>query len=273
MRRISDDQQAIEFVISLIYERAHIRLQPCKESLIRARLGKRQRALALPTLAAYCNYLDTGNDEQELTHAVDALTTNFTHFLREEDHFRFLAERAIPEMTAGTRQPIRIWSAACATGEEPYSIAFYLDEAFPSISGWDWRVLATDISTKALGKATQGVYAGDRIEAIPNAWLRKYFKRGFGDAEGYYQVKSQIKDRISFRQMNLLGQLSIQEKFQVIFCRNVMIYFDRETQEKLVRQLCRFLLPGGYLLTGHSESLTGLSVPLRCLRPSYYQLA
>ena len=176
-------------------------------------------------------------------------------------------------MTGGTRQPIRVWSAACATGEEPYSIACYLEESFPSISGWDWRVLATDISTKALGKATQGVYAGDRIEAIPNAWLRKYFKRGFGDADGYYQVKSQIRERINFRQQNLLGQLTIQDKFQVIFCRNVMIYFDRETQEKLVRQLCRFLVPGGYLLTGHSESLTGLSVPLRCLRPSYYQLA
>jgi len=272
MRGICDDQQAIEFVIALIYERAHIRLQPCKESLIRARLGKRQRALNLPSLADYCHYLETSGDEAELTHAVDALTTNFTNFLREEDHFRFLTQTALPELLGNTRQPIRVWSSACATGEEPYSIAFYLEESFPSISGWDWRVLATDISTKALAKATQAIYPENRLTAIPQAWLRKYFRRGSGSAEGYYQVKSHLRERISFNQQNLLGHLPFHDKFQVIFCRNVMIYFDRETQQALIQQLCRFLAPRGYLLTGHSESLTGLAVPLRCLRPSYYQL-
>jgi chemotaxis protein methyltransferase CheR len=272
MPRISEDQKAIEFVIALIYERAHIRLQPCKESLIRARLGKRQRALGLSTLPEYCHYLETSGDEAELTHAVDALTTNFTNFLREEDHFRFLTQKALPELLGGSRQPIRVWSSACATGEEPFSIAFYLEDAYPALAGWDWRVLATDISTKALAKAKQGIYAENRLTAIPAVWQRKYFRRGSGTAEGLYQVKSHLRERITFSQQNLLGHLPFQEKFQVIFCRNVMIYFDRDTQQALIQQLCRFLAPRGFLLTGHSESLTGLSVPLRCLRPSYYQL-
>jgi chemotaxis protein methyltransferase CheR len=215
--------------------------------------------------------LREGNDAAEITHAIDALTTNFTHFMREEDHFHFLVEQALPQLVGLTPGPIRLWSAACATGEEPYSMAFFVEDRYPAAAGWDWRILATDISTKALAAAGEAIYRGDRMAAIPAAWQRRYFLKGFGAAEGQFRVKANICERIHFRQENLLGEHAGADLFHVIFCRNVMIYFDRNSQLQLVRHLCRYLMPGGYLLIGHSESLTGLPLPLKCLRPSYYQ--
>jgi chemotaxis protein methyltransferase CheR len=273
MRTKFEEQEGIDFVISLVYERTHIRLHQGKEPLIRARLGKRQRALGFNGLADYAQYLRDSGDEEEVTHAIDALTTNFTNFLREEEHFRFMVETALPELVGKVPCPLRIWSAACSTGEEPYSIAFYLEEHYPSSAGWDWRILATDVSTRALDKAKRAVFAEERIDPIPQAWQRKYLQRGFGPAKGLYRVKSSLCSRVVFRHENLLAEDSTgKDQYQVIFCRNVMIYFDRATQEKLVRHLCRFLVPKGYLLIGHSESLTGMALPLRCLRPSFYQL-
>lgn len=265
------DDEAIEFIVDLIYDRARIRLHTGKESLIRARLGKRMRALDIKTLPDYCALLQTPAGDEELTHAVDALTTNFTHFLREEDHFKFLVQKALPELLGPGEKGIRVWSAACATGEEPYSAAFYLEEHFPSLTGFNWRILATDISTKALAKAEAGVYPLERVSNVPAEWQRRYLQRGHGRAEGLVRVKSQVRDRIDFKHENLLNETPRQGVFQVIFCRNVMIYFDRATQEQLVKYLCRYLAPKGWLLIGHSESLNGLPLPLRCVRPSYYQ--
>jgi len=210
--------------------------------------------------------------EEELTHMVDALTTNYTQFLREKDHFEFLVGTALPGAVKG-RKRFNVWSAACATGEEPYSIAFYLNEYFPTVGAWDWNVHATDISTKALDKARQAVYPQDRLSSLPQEWWRKYFQKGLREWDGHYRVKPQLRERIHFRQINLLGNYTFPEPFEVIFCRNVMIYFDRPTQEQLVQRLAQFLIPGGYLLIGHSESLNGLNIGLRCLKPSIYQKA
>lgn len=272
MRAACDEQESIDYIVQLIYIRTHIRMHPGKEPLIRARLGKRQRALGFASLASYARYLQTSGDEAEVTQAVDALTTNYTHFLREEDHFEFLVKTVVPEVTGGEPGPLRLWSAACATGEEPFTMAFHLEEFFPATRGWDWRILATDVSTRALAKAREAIFAADRVAAIPAEWQRRYLRRGVGVAAGLYQVKSHLRERIEFRHENLLDEQRGSEPFHVIFCRNVMIYFDRPTQEQLVNSLCRRLVPGGYLMIGHSESLTGLSTPLRCLRPSYYRL-
>jgi len=206
----------------------------------------------------------------EIPNVVDALATNFTSFLREEDHFRFLVEKALPSLMSKGHKRFTVWSAACATGEEPFSIAFYLAESFPVQAGWDWRITASDISTKALDKAGQATYAEDRLLALPEDWLRRYFQKGFGQAEGLFRVKSHVRDRVHFAQINLMCPPS-SAPYEVIFCRNVMIYFDRPTQLQIVRQLCDRLVPQGYLFIGHSESLNGLDLPLRCLRPSYYQ--
>jgi chemotaxis protein methyltransferase CheR len=265
------EAEALQYISTLIYERCGICLHEGKHELIKARLGKRLRHYGLTCLSEYCELLQSKTDSSEIAQVVDALTTNFTHFLREEDHFKFLVTQALPLTCEAGHKRFRVWSAACATGEEPYSIGFYLNEYYPPVAGWDWQILATDISTKALDKAQHGIYAEERVDAIPAEWLRKYFQKGHNQWTGHYKVKSPIRQRIVFQQLNLLGSYNFTDTFTVIFCRNVMIYFDRPTQENLVRQLARHLTPKGFLLVGHAESLTGLSVPLRCWRPSIYQ--
>jgi chemotaxis protein methyltransferase CheR len=261
----------VDAVVALVYERSRIRLSREKEALIRARLGKRMRALGLETLPDYCDYLFSQGGAEEVGHAIDALTTNFTQFLREREHFEFTVNEVLPRLLAGRPKRFGIWSAACATGEEPYTMAFHLEEHFPATEGWDWRILATDISTRALAKAACGIYPDERLADLPRDWVRKYFQRGFGSCAGQCRVKSQLQQRISFQQINLLDTSQNDDAFEVIFCRNVMIYFDRPTQQQVVARLSRALRPGGYLFTGRSESLNGLALPLKCVRPSIYQ--
>lgn len=265
------DDEAIRFIVDLLYSRARIKLHSGKEPLIRARLGKRMRLLGMETLFEYCELLRSMEGEQELTHAVDALTTNFTQFLREEDHFHFLVEQALPTLLALGEKAIKVWSAACSTGEEPYSAAFFLEDKFPSTQGYNWSVLATDVSTKALAKAQAGVYPQERLAAVSTDWQRRFLQKGYGNAQGLVRIKEQLRSRIEFCHENLLEETPRQCAFQVVFCRNVMIYFDRKTQQQLVSYLCRYIVPGGWLLIGHSESLNGLPLPLKCVRPSYYQ--
>lgn len=265
------EADALQYLIELIYDHCRIRLQGGKETLIKARLGKRMRHLGFSELSEYCAFLQTRADDQEFTLVVDALTTNFTNFLREEDHFKFLVEDALPAIVPRAGKKLNVWSAASSSGEEPYTIAFYLAEHYPLTAGWDWRITASDISTKVLEKGRLAVYPEDRLRPLPGDWLRKYFQKGAGPWAGHYRVKRAITERVAFRQVNLIENYTHSQPFEVIFCRNVMIYFDRMTQEQLVNRLCRFLAPQGYLLIGHSESLNGLDVPLRCLRPSIYQ--
>jgi chemotaxis protein methyltransferase CheR len=261
----------VDCIVALVYERSRIRLSRDKEALIRARLGKRMRALGLQTLPEYCEYLDSTGGADEIGQAIDALTTNFTQFLREREHFEFTVDEVLPRLLARNQRRFGIWSAACSTGEEPYTMAFHLDQRFPSSEGWDWRIRATDISTRALEKAARGIYPDERLADLPQDWVRKYFQRGVGGCAGHCRVKSHLQQRISFEQMNLLDTSHDDGTFEVIFCRNVMIYFDRPTQEQVVARLARALRPGGYLFTGRSESLSGLALPLKCVRPSIYQ--
>jgi chemotaxis protein methyltransferase CheR len=271
MLKVAQEAADYDFVIALVYERSRIRLHEGKHALIRARLGKRMRARGFVSFHDYCDFLRHEADEDELTHVVDALATNFTSFLREKDHFEFMVDHALPGLLAPGEKQIRVWSAACATGEEPYTIALYLAEKFPAEEGWGWEIAATDVSTKALAAAQAGVYSAEKVAAVPPDWMRRHFQRGRGDWEGYYRVKELLRRRVSFRRVNLLDDYHFDRVFDVIFCRNVMIYFDRPTQQELVARLLRFLRPGGYLLTGHAESLNGLGAALRPLRPSIYQ--
>ena len=265
------EAEAFEYIIGLVYDSCGVCLHEGKHELIRARLGKRLRHYGMSTLSEYCEFLKHQENDDEITQVVDSLTTNFTNFLREEAHFKFLVEQALPTSIAPGQKQFNIWSAACATGEEPYSLGFYLMEFYPLISGWNWRILATDISTRALGKAQQAIYPADRMQSVPYEWIRKYCQKGHKQWEGYFRIKPLITERIQFRHMNLLDDYHISENFSVIFCRNVMIYFDRPTQERLVKKLIQVLIPKGYLIVGHAESLTGISGAIRCLRPSIYQ--
>ncbi len=262
-----------DFIRSLVYERSRINLGPDKRQLVSARLGKRLRATNVPTLTEYCRLLKEPGAEQELGHLIDAISTNHTFFFREMAHFDFLRTKAIPELLERARAErwsrLRVWSAACSSGEEPYSIAMTLAEALPT---WQWHIDATDISRRILTKAAAAIYNHETVSKLSPELVRTHFQRGFGPQEGNYRVKTALRENVSFHHLNLLeGQPPFTEPFHVIFCRNVMIYFDRATQEELVDRLVRRLVPGGYLMVGHSESLTHLRHPLQVIRPAVYQ--
>ena len=264
-----------EFIRRLVYEQSRINLGPDKIELVRSRVQKRLRALGLADFGSYCQLLESPAGEEELTSLLDVISTNVTEFFREWSHFEFLQNVALPawQRQAGRKpgERFRVWSAACSSGEEPYSIAILLAEFFRQEPPKDWQVTATDISTRMLAHAEQAIYRSERVKLPEPQWLRAWFQRGAGAWEGHFRVKATLRERVEFRRLNLMEPYPFAEKFHVIFCRNVMIYFDRETQEQLVRRLGEQLLPGGHLLVGHSESLVGIDHGLRCIRPSVYQ--
>jgi chemotaxis protein methyltransferase CheR len=262
-----------EFIRSLVYERSRINLGPDKRQLVSARLGKRLRATSIPTVGEYCRLLREPGAEEELGHLIDAISTNHTFFFREMAHFEFLRDRAVPELAPRARMEhggaFRVWSAACSSGEEPYSIAMTLAECLPHTP---WRVEATDISRRIIAKASAAIYDDETVSRLSPAVVRTHFQRGFGPQEGKHRIKPALRDRVAFRHLNLLeGVPPFTDLFHVIFCRNVMIYFDHRTQEELVGRLMRLLHPGGYLFVGHSESLTHLKHTLERIRPAVYR--
>jgi chemotaxis protein methyltransferase CheR len=265
-----------EFIRRLVYEHSRINLGADKMELVRSRVQKRLRALGLSDFESYCRLLDAPGGEDELTALLDVISTNVTHFFREYRHFEFLQNEVLPAWQKSTgRKPgaaLRVWSAACSSGEEPYSIAILLAEYFRDRPALDWQITATDISTRMLATAQQGIYQADRVKPPSPEWLPAYFQKGTGSWEGCCRVKSSLRQRVSFRRLNLIQwPYPFAEKFDLIFCRNVMIYFDRETQEQLVPRLAGQLAPGGHLIVGHSESLIGIEHRLKTVRPSVYR--
>jgi len=266
-----------EFIRELVYSHSRINLGPDKKELVSARLGKRLRATNITSISDYCRFLQAKEGgEEELAHLIDAISTNHTYFFREHEHFDFLTNIALPEMTkrrATERWPrCNVWSAASSSGEEPYSIAIAMSQFFGPGTNWPWRIEATDISHRILQKARVGIYKEETVKKVPPSLLKTYFQKGFGPQDGNYRVKPSLLECVTFRQLNLLeGAFPFNEPFQVIFCRNVMIYFDRPTQTELVNKLAKQLVPGGYLLVGHSESLSGIKHPLHMLKPAIYQ--
>ena len=255
----------------LAYEKAGIDLRPGKEQLVSARLGKKMRELRMRSYKDYLRFVLDDTSGEALIAMIDALTTNHTSFFREIAHFEFLRKTILPAIR--DRQRISIWSAACSSGEEPYSIAFcILNElglqALPKL-----HILATDISTKVLDKARKGTYPAERFRDLPAQELRQFLLRGEQQWRDWYLVKKEIRAAITFERLNLMEQFSHASPFPLIFCRNVMIYFDRPTQEELVRRLAKCLEPGGYLFIGHAESLNGLDQPLQYVRPAVYRKA
>jgi chemotaxis protein methyltransferase CheR len=264
-------ESEFDFIRGLVYERSRISLGPDKRELVSARLGKRLRATNLATVGEYCHLLQSPGADQELAHLIDVISTNHTFFFREGAHFDFLRSKAIPEMRARPERwpQFNVWSAASSSGEETYSIAMTLASCLGS---WPWHVEGTDISHRILEKAQAAIYRDETVSRLPPEIVRAYFQRGFGPQEGTYRVRRELRDHVSFHQLNLLeGEPPFRDPFQVIFCRNVMIYFDRPTQEELVARLTRRLVPGGYLFVGHAESLTAIRHALKSIRPAIYQ--
>jgi chemotaxis protein methyltransferase CheR len=264
-----------EFICTLVYEHSRIKLGPEKRELVGARLGKRLRATQLDSIGAYCSLLKGPSSGDELSHLIDAISTNHTFFFRESSHFDFVRERVLPEMIERNRverwQRFYAWSAACSSGEEPYSLAVTLAEGLKA-STWPWHIEATDISNRILAKAEAAIYRDEVVARLPPASLKAHFQRGIGPQEGNYRVRPELRERVAFKYLNLLkGEAPFKDPFHIIFCRNVMIYFDKETQEELVNKLARRLVPGGYLMVGHSESLTGIKHPLELVKPATYR--
>ncbi len=262
-----------DFIRHLVYERSRINLSPDKRQLVSARLGKRLRATKLASIGDYCRLLQAPGADEELANLIDAISTNHTFFFREIAHFEYLRSTVIPEMLARSRTErwsrFRVWSAACSSGEEPYSIAMTLADHMPN---YPWQVEATDISRRVLAKAATGIYSSETVARLPRETLRTHFQRGFGPQEGNYRVKRVLRERVAFHHLNLLeGEVPFSEPFHVIFCRNVMIYFDRPTQDELVSRLINRLVPGGYLFVGHSESLTQMRHELQPIKPAIYR--
>ena len=267
-----------QFIRNLVYERSRINLGPDKRELVAARLGKRLRAMQLASIADYCSFLRTDKAQDEVANLIDAISTNHTFFFREGHHFEYLRSTILPEL-AGRRRAecwpaLRVWSAASSTGEEPYSLAITLAEVLPALAAdWGWRIDATDISHRVLDRARAAIYTEESVVGhVPPMLVTKFFQRGFGPQAGNYRVKSSLRERVTYSHLNLIeGPFRFPEPFQFIFCRNVMIYFDRQTQEELVARLAGQLVPGGYLLVGHSESLTGIRHPLTLVAPAIYR--
>jgi chemotaxis protein methyltransferase CheR len=258
-------------ISQLAHERFGLDLKGGKEALVTARLGKWLRKGGFKSFDEYYRHVLADTTGDALVGLIDSLTTNHTSFLREKAHFEFLTRAANEEFkTIGT---LEIWSAACSSGEEPYTIAMCLSDTLSRAPGKErnFQILATDISTRVLGLAKRGVYEAERFKDLPDPWRKAYLLRGDGDCKGLFKFKPGIRGRISFERLNLIQPFPHRRLFHVIFCRNVMMYFDRGTQQDIVKRLGACLEPGGYLFVGHSESLTGVEHELQYVRPATYR--
>jgi len=287
--RLSDAD--LSRIVRLVYERSGITLHSGKRALVLARLQKRLRAGGFTSFGAYLEHVERDQSGAEITMLLDAIATNHTSFFREPQHFEFLKSTVLP---ASAARPIRVWSAACSSGEEPVTIAITLLDALAARGGVEaglppslklrrtaealaeagqtrLRVLATDLSTKALAQASSGVYKMERVAHVPIEILRRHFQKGLGEQAGTARVAPHVRKLIEYRQLNFLEAIDLNERFDVIFCRNVMIYFDRDVQQRVVSLLERHLVPGGYLFISHSESLNGITHGLRWVAPAVYQ--
>jgi len=258
----------------LVYEQCGINLHDGKKELVKARLGKRLREGNFSSFAEYYKYVTTNEGQDELVMMIDSLSTNLTYFFREAAHFDKL-RAVLPEMVNGHQAsrrgvPFQIWSAGCSSGEEPYSLAIIVKEILGD-KNQAVSILATDISTRVLQTAIRGVFPKERMKNVPDAIIRKYFQYGSGKWSGFFQVKKEIRDMVRFLRFNLMESPPADFVSDVIFCRNVMIYFDKSTQEMLVNRIHQILNKGGYFFVGHSESLTGLNHSFDYIEPSVYR--
>jgi len=255
----------------LVFEHTGISFSDAKEHLVYGRLARRLRALDLQN---FDEYLDLLNDdaEEEFGNFVNALTTNLTAFFREKHHFELLKKEVLPKLLQKRQdsRKLRIWSAGCSTGEEPYSLAITLLESINNISEWDIRILATDIDTNVLANAKSAIYSKDRIVGLLDLQQKKWFHKGKGKHEGMVKVKQDVCDLIAFKRLNLIQDWPMKSDFDIIFCRNVLIYFNIDTQKTLIDRYANKLSEDGYLFLGHSEAMNDKSTRFNLLRQTSY---
>lgn len=259
---------------SFITQEFGIKMPSVKKVMLQSRLQKRLRDLGMDNFKEYIAFLFSKKGmSEELVHMIDVVTTNKTDFFRESNHFDYLSLHLLPDFVRknSSMRPLKIWSAGCSSGEEPYTMCIVLSEFAEQCPGFDYSVLATDISTRVLEKAVTAIYPEDRIDVVPMMLKRKYFLRSKDHNLHTVRVVPELRKRVSFTRLNFMdSSYSIPDLFDVIFCRNVLIYFDREDQERIINKLCTKLRTGGYFFLGHSESIMNIDVPLQQIRPTIF---
>jgi len=253
-----------------------IKMPESKLSMLQGRLFRRIRELHLNSVAQYSEYLFAPSNPQEREHFINEITTNKTDFFREPEHFDFLTRTVLPSFSStavfGLSSRLKVWSAGCSSGEEPYTLAMVLSEYALQQPGFDFGILGTDISTRVLNQARSGIYRESQTLTVPPELRRKYLLQGRDKSELLARVIPELRRKVTFHSLNFMDEnYSIRDMFDVIFFRNVLIYFDRPTQELAINRICRNLVPGGYFFTGHSESLAGLDTGLSCIQPAIFQ--
>lgn len=265
------NQKEFEFLSSYIYDNFGIKMPPAKKTLLECRLQKRLRVVGMNNFGQYLEYLFSREGlEQELPHMRDVVTTNKTDFFREPGHFEFIKSLNWSEYFGGdlSNKSLKLWSAGCSSGEEPYTLAMMLAE----MAAFDYHITATDLSQDILAKAMQAVYQEEKVRPVSLFLKQKYFLKHKDPAKPLMRIIPELRRKVSFRLLNFMDtSYDMPHKYDMIFCRNVLIYFDRQTQENVVRKLCANLKEGGYLFIGHSESLNGYQLPLRQLKSTIFQ--
>jgi chemotaxis protein methyltransferase CheR len=257
-----------------ITEELGIKMPESKFTLVQSRLLRRVRELGMQSVEQYGEYFFASSNDEEREHFINAITTNKTDFFREPQHFAFLRDAVLPAATAavGAGHPFKAWSAGCSSGEEPYTLAMVLSEYASRQAGFDFAILGTDVSTRVLSHARNGIYEESQIIPVPPDLRRKYLLASRDKSQRLVRVSPELRRKVSFHRLNLMdAEYGVRDLFHVVFFRNVMIYFDRPTQEAVINKLCRNLVPGGYLFAGHSESLHGLDIPVRLVQTSIYR--
>jgi len=257
----------------LIHSEFGIKMPPTKKILLQSRFQKRLRALGMRSYKEYCDYVFSKDGrEKERSHLIDVVTTNTTHFFREPKHWDIMDRIVMPDIFRrgiGRSKPLKMWSAGCSSGEEPYTLAMLLAEYQAKQQGFDFTILATDISSEILAKAKRAVYTMDKVDDIPMEMRKKYLLKS--KKNPLFKIDAPLRNKIQFQRLNFMDSFQLPEEQDIIFCRNVVIYFDRQTQVVLFNKFCNNLKQGGYLFIGHSESLSGMTLPLRQVAPTVFQ--
>jgi len=264
-----------EKLAKFIQSYSGIKMPPNKLTMVEGRLRRRLKATGYPTFAEYCRYLfDDGGLEDESVHLIDAVTTNKTEFFREPDHFRLLEEKVLAEVARhrGGRKPVKVWSSASSIGAEPYTLAMVLAEFAARNRGFDYSILATDLCTQVLETAVTGIYPEAMMAPVPDALYQRYVLRDKTPKRGLARIVPELRQQVQFARLNLMdASYPLDSDFDIIFCRNILIYFDKPTQNAVLQRLCSHLRPGGYLFMGHSETLAGFDLPLTLAGPTVFR--
>jgi len=272
MRDFTLTDKDFDRIRKLVIEHTGISLSDAKRNLVYGRLAKRLRKMEIGDFGSYIQLLESPAGEEELANFTNAITTNLTSFFRENHHFEFLKSNVLPKLlrdNAGTKK-IRVWSAGCSTGEEPYSIAMAIREVIPENKDWDIRILATDLDTNVLAHAQAGVYSVERINNVSKSRMKRWFMRGKGNMQDSAKIRAELQQLISFRQLNLMKPWPIKNQFDIIFCRNVVIYFDKPTQRVLFKRYHEVLKDTGHMFIGHSETMFKVSEDFNLIGNTIY---